>query len=130
MHPPIEPAPAVADPATETVGPEDVATPPEETGAAMRWASHLRDDSALLSLIRSLPAEVVEEQVQLYKKRNESAVVVADKPLIKLGPRSLFNVKMLVAERFHSYCRSRHIGQDGRLPYGAMKAFIAENIAW
>ena len=73
-HVPAEPSPAVADAAIAAV-----AEPPtEETFAAMRWASQLEDDSSVLGLLRSLPKEVVEEQVALYKQHAETAVAGVD----------------------------------------------------
>ena len=71
---PLEVAPAVLEPAPQSAVAESVAAPSEEIFAAMRWASHMQTDSAVLSLIRSLPPAVVEEQVQLYGKRHETAV--------------------------------------------------------
>ena len=71
---PFEPAPAVPEPAPQSAVAEDVAAPSEEAFAVVRWASRLQSDSSVLSLIRSLPKEVVEEQVQLYGKRAETAV--------------------------------------------------------
>ena len=35
---------------------------------------------------------------------------------------------MLVARRFHTYCHTRGIDADEKLPYGFMKRFIADNI--
>ena len=55
----------------------------EETFAAMRWASKLMDESNVLSLCRSLPKEIVEEQVRLYRQRNESAVIEKTHPTAK-----------------------------------------------
>ncbi len=71
---PSAPAPAFVEPAKESADPQDVAAPTEETFEAMRWASHLGSDSAVLSLIRSLPKEIVEEQVHSYRKRAETVV--------------------------------------------------------
>ena len=35
-----------------------------------------------------------------------------------------------MAVRFHKYCKSRGIHADMRMPYGAMKSFIQNNIVW
>ena len=132
LAPPIAPAPAVAELAEESADPEDVAAPDEETFAAMRWACQLQSDSAVLNLIRSLPKEIVQEQVHMYRKQAETAVAetAKQKPTIQLGPNSRYNVKMLVAQRFHIYCESRNIVADQRMPYGFVKTFIQDNILW
>ena len=129
---PSAPAPASVEPAEECAHPEDDAAPTEETFEAMRWASQLENDSAVLSLIRSLPKEIVAEQVHRYQKRGETAVAANTKAQekIELGPNSRYHVKMVVAQRFHLYCHSRCIGTEQRMPYGFMKTFIADNILW
>jgi len=55
-------ASAVAEPAAM-----DVVMPDEQTLEAMRWASKLNDDQKVLSLIRSLPKGIIDEQVRLYE---------------------------------------------------------------
>ena len=132
---PTAPAPAVADLAVAAAEQKDVVTPDEETFAAMRWASNLDDDSCVLGLIRSLPKEVVEEQVSLYRRRDETAVAVSakeqgPKPKIGVGPNARYHTRMLVAQRFHMYCQTNGVAVDKRMPYGAMKTFIADNIEW
>ena len=76
---PPAPAPAVADLAVPAQAVADlaVASPDEETVAAMRWASRLKDDVFVLRLIRSLPKEIVDEQVALYRRRPDAAVAAA-----------------------------------------------------
>ena len=87
---PSAPAPAFVEPAKESADPQDVAAPTEETFEAMRWASRLESDSAVLSLIRSLPKEIVEEQVHSYRKRAETAAAQRseEKAQIEVSPRS------------------------------------------
>ena len=46
----------------------------DETIDAMRWATRLSDSASVLSLIQNLPAQVVAEQVVLYRGRDTSAV--------------------------------------------------------
>ncbi len=132
---PTAPAPAVAESAVAAVEQKEVVTPDEETFAAMRWASKLDDDSCVLGLIRSLPKEVVEEQLSLYRRRDETAVAVTaqeqdPKPRIHLSPNARYHTRVLVAQRFHSYCQTNGIVVEKRLPYGAMKTFIRDNIQW
>ena len=131
---PTAPAPAVADPALSVVEQNEIVTPDEETFAAMRWVSKLEDDSCVLSLIRSLPKAVVEEQVLLYRRHDETAVAVKAKEQeqhkISLGPGALYATRMQVARRFHKWCKMNGIVVDEKLPYGTMKTFIRDNIAW
>ena len=129
---PTAPAPAVAEGAIVAV---EHATLDEETFAAMRWASKLSDDSSVLRLIRSLPKEIVEEQLSLYRRRDETAVAAKAEekgPDSKINASSCsqYNTRMLVAQRFHRYCLANAITVEKRLPYGAMKTFIKDNIEW
>jgi hypothetical protein len=129
---PTAPAPAVAELADKLAEQTDVVTPDEDTFAAMRWASKLDDDANVLGLIRSLPKEIVQEQVRLYEKRAETAVAEAakEKPKLQLCPNPRYQLRMLVAQRFHLYCQRQGIVADKRMPYGAMKTFIEDNIVW
>ena len=127
---PTAPAPAVA-----VLAAVQSLQPDQETFAAMRWVSKLDDDVCVLGLIRSLPTGVLEEQVSLYRRRDETAVaVVAEsqkpKPKISIGSTSRFHTRMLVGQRFHLYCQTHGISTDKRMPYGAMKTFIRDNIRW
>ena len=126
---PIGPPSAVAEPAKELddSNAECLALavkPDEETFAAMRWASQLCDDSNVLSLIRSLPKEIVDEQVRAYRARDSAAsaaVAVVSTKAAKLNigtgdkvPRMA--VRMMVAARFHKYCQRNGIHADRKLP--------------
>jgi hypothetical protein len=134
---PTAPAPAVEDLAVTTSAVADLAlvAPDEETFAAMRWASTLDDEASVLHLIRTLPKQIVEEQVCLYRGRDEATLAAAalkkgPKLKISLGPKALLQTRLLVAQRFHKYCEKNAINTDQRMPYGAMSTFIADNIAW
>ena len=126
--------PAFPAPAKEAVDEAlSETTVDEETFNALQWTSRLPDYSSVLSLIQSLPKEIVREQVVLYRNRHaEAAVAAATKqnPKIGLNPKSRYTVKMLVAARFHTYCQSRGIVFKQRMPYGLMKQFIEDNIIW
>ena len=52
---------AVAEFASPSADPKDVVTPDEESFKAIAWASKLTNDSNVLSLIHSLPKQIVEE---------------------------------------------------------------------
>ena len=126
---PVFPAPAkeaVDEAPSET-------TVDEETFNALQWTSRLPDYSSVLSLIQSLPKEIVREQVMLYRNRHTEAAVAAapkENQKIRLNPKSRYTVKMLVAARFHTYCQSRGVVFEQRMPYGLMKQFIEDNIIW
>jgi len=137
---PIAQPPAVAAPAEACdLNEEDLilaVKPDEETFAAMRWASKLGDDCNVLSLIRSLPAKIVEEQVRAFRKKEPQSRNAEDKEIATKAKRititnsPLLHTKMMVAERFHMYCRQRGLKCAERLPWGAMASFIKENIEW
>ena len=135
---PTAPAPAVAESAVAAVVQKEVVAPDEETFAAMRWASRLNDDSCVLGLIRSLPKEIVEEQLSLYRRRDLTTVAVKkqiavknrDAAKIAVGPHPRYQTKMMVAQRFHNYCKANCISVHERMPWGAMKTFSQDNIEW
>ena len=108
------PTPAVAAPPHAPDEQGDHVQPDEETFEAMRWASQLEGDANVLALIRSLPTQIVTEQVVLYRKRDETAVAepqsTSAKILVTKAPHH--HVRMSVAQRFHWYCKSRGITPD------------------
>lgn len=125
---PVAPSPAVAD--IVATGP---VTPDAESLDAMRWASKLDDDSCVLSLIRSLPAEIVQEQVLLYRGRDETALaekgkVQEEKKPIAIGRNALLQTRMMVVKRFHEFCQENGIDPTRKLPYGALTEFRNANI--
>ena len=120
---------AVAESASPSADPKDVVTPDEESFKAIAWASKLTNDSNVLSLIHSLPKQIVEEQVRLYRNRPNTAVA-KEPSKIHIGSNPHHRVRMLVGQRFHLYCYSRGIRIEGRMPYGAMKTFVNDNIEW
>ena len=105
----------------------------DETMAALRWASNLHHDAGVLALARNLPPEIVAEQVVLYRGRDD-APAVADKHApakkIQLTKIRTHHQRMSVARRLHAYCLAHKIQVDKRMPYGAMRTFITDNIAW
>lgn len=131
---PIAPAPAVAEPAAQLAVAAPMETPSAETFAAMRWASKLEHDSNVLILIRSLPSQIVDEQVRLYRQKEETAVAETAKearPILSLSHiLAHYHERMKVAQRFHLYCQSNGILVHDRLPYGVMRTFIKDNVAW
>ena len=134
-HGVVASAPAVAAPAKEADEPEEVVALEEETFDALQWASKINSYSAVLSLTHTLPNAIIQEQVLVYRNRTaETAVAIAandeQQQKVRLGPDSRYNLKMLVAQRFHFYCERRNIVADQRMPYGYMKTFIRDNIIW
>ena len=124
------------DPAAAAVGKEhhDVCTVDEETFAALRWASGLQNDSCVLAVIRSLPQQVLDEQVVLYRAHLDTAVAATAKPQASTPQPKLsvcnnarLAVKRQVSHRLHTYCPQNGIAVDKRMPYGAMRTFIKDN---
>ena len=85
-----------------------------------------------MALIEALPKKVVEEQVVLYRKRDEAMVAtqVQPPPKIQLGACCRYNVRMQVAARFHDHLKEEGIGVGERLPWGAMLKFTKKHILW
>jgi hypothetical protein len=122
------PVEEVADPAEEHV----TVQPDEETFAAIRWVSKLGDDHNVLSLIRSLPAEIVDEQVRAYRQRGETAVAVlsTNPPKLKVGAKPTLCMRMKVSARYHKYRQSNGIPIGQKLPYGVMLTFMEDHLEW
>ena len=129
--PPIAPATAVAEenakPSSDDMGDS---LPDEETLKALQWASRLQDDANVISLFRSLPQAIINDQVELYRRRStEPAVAAGPSDKVELGRGSPgHKIRMLVAMRFHTFCRKHHIIVNERLPRNVMKQFVEEHI--
>ena len=129
---PIAP-PAVAAAIADAPAVAEVAKPDEETLEAMRWASTINNDNSLLALIEALPKKVVEEQVVLYRKRDQAMAATQVQPQPKkiwIGSGSRYETRMQVAQRFHDHLTAEGIDTDRRLPYGEMKRFIQKHLHW
>jgi len=126
VAPPTAPAPAVAEGEEEQAELMERAMPDEETFAAMRWASRLPNDSAVLGLIRSLPNVIVEEQLRLYRQRPQETAVAEEK--IRMSPSLRWRERMLVAQRFDTYCQRNGIGATDRMPRGTLRTFVEDHI--
>ena len=103
--------------------------PDEQTLEAMRWASKLNDDQNVLSLIRSLPKGIIDEQVRLYENRGKTETT-SEKPKLVVSACPTLRTKMLVAQRFHTFCVSRGFDPRARMPRGALTQFIETNLLW
>ena len=91
----------------------------EEAMNAMRWASKLDDDGSVLELVRSLPIQVVQEQIRLWNARG-TAVAASSRPKHKLVV-CLFPTVALrhaVAKRFQHFCETLGLTPANRLPRG------------
>ena len=131
VAPPTEPAVAVAE--GRPAEPMELAMPDEETFAAMRWATRLPHDAAVLGLIRSLPLAVVEEQIRLYRQQQrEGAAAVAEQKIL-VSKTLTVQLRTLIAKRFDAYCQRNGISANLRLPWGAMRTFVVHHLdcsAW
>ena len=110
----------------------EVFEPDGKTLQVMKWASGLDDDATVVGLIRALPAQVVEEQIVICDGRDLNAVAEAPREQGKIAftKDAPWCRRAQVAARFHKYCVSRGIVVEERMPYGAMKTFIQDNIEW
>ena len=100
-----------------------------ETMDAMRWASKLNDDCAVLALVRSLPNQIVQEQICRYNAR-ETAVAAKKLPNHKMSVRMCptLRCKHAVAKRFDAFLEMRGVTLARRLPRGFMMTFVTEHI--
>ena len=54
--------------------------PDEETHTALQWASKLQDDANAISVFRSLPQAIINDQVELHRSRSTEPAVAAHPP--------------------------------------------------
>ena len=105
---PSAPAPSVAENAKPSSDDMGDSLPDEETHTALQWASKLHDDANAISLFRSLPQAIINEQVELYRSRSTEPAVAAHPPEkldLCIGSPS-HKTRMMVATRFHTVCRN------------------------
>ena len=100
-----------------------------ETMDEMRWASKLNDDCAILALVRSLPNQVVQEQICRYNAR-ETAVAARNLPnhTISFPKCPTIRCRHAVAKRFDAFLEMRGVTLARRLPRGFMMTFVTESI--
>ena len=77
---PSAPAPSVAENAKPSSDGMGDSLPDEETHKSLQWASKLQDDANAISLFRSLPQAIINEQVELYRSRSTEPAVAAHPP--------------------------------------------------
>jgi len=101
----------------------------EDAMSAMRWASKLDDDFSVLELVRSLPVQVVQEQIRLWNAR-ETVVAASSSPTHKLvvGSHPTVALRNAVAKRVQHFCETLGVPHADRLPRGTMIRFMDENI--
>ena len=83
-------------------------------------------------MIRNLPADIVGEQVAAYRARDKPRKKDAEalQKKIRLGTIRTHQQRMSVCLRFRRYCLSLGMQHDKRMPYGATKTFIQDNLTW
>ena len=118
--------PAVAAAVAAPVAVAAIVKPDEETLEAMRWACAIKEEVHVLELIEALPKRVVEEQVMLYRKRDQAmeATQIQPPPKIRIGSRPRYETRMDVAKRFHDHLREEGFDNAHKLPYGEISRFI------
>ena len=101
----------------------------EEAMDAMRWASKIEDDCSVLELMRSLPIQVVQEQIRLWNAR-ETAVAASSLPKHKLVVGSFPSValRQAVAKRFQHVCDTLGLTPANRLPRETMIRFMEDHM--
>ena len=84
----------------------------------MRWASTLNDDCAVLALMRSLPNQVVQEQICRYNAR-ETAVAARNLPNHKnssgVFPTIRCNAQSRIVSTFSLRCVGVHSRKDSHV---------------
>ena len=108
---------------------------------ALAWATSFNDDAALLSLQRSLPAAVLDEQVRgfrAYRARNDCADQsgrTADASL-EPAPTKLFvrpyllKDRMRAAAAYDGYLRRLGWDDGDRAPRNALTRFVTEYLVF
>ena len=127
---PVATPPAVAEAIADTLVVTEVVRPDEETVAAMCWASNINDRGTVLALIEGLPKKIVEEQVMLYRKRDQAIVATQDRqpPKIQIGANCKYMIKMRVARRWHEALLEEGYDNITRIPRGFGVRFIKNHI--
>lgn len=128
--PPLAAAAAVAD------GPELQLIPlDDETRAALRWATNIRDTPSLLHLVQSLPPEIVKEQVIQYRRHIQEHSVAKPSSILSVSSVSALSVRFEIAKLFHEFLAHKgHLGADGelpkRIPHGSITEFCRTHLKW
>ena len=89
-------------------------------------------DASVLALVRSLPAQIVKEQVLSCRARDETAVAAAKPPEYTnvFSNPPTYQFRKIVAQRFHKYCDMHGITPRLRMPHGATKKLVKDKISW
>ena len=103
----------------------------EEACNAISWATKLHDHCNVVALVRALLAAVVEEQVALFRRRDDNpAVAATSRPTLAVGVTPSYRVQQRVCEQLFALCRSRGAPMGARIPRGYLKLFMSEHITW
>ena len=94
---------------------------------AMRWASKLPNDCSVLELVRSLPREVVQEQIRLWNARGTASSAPMQKIVVGAAPS--LPVKKSEAKRFQHFCDALGLRPADRLPRFTMTRFMQDNMS-
>ena len=100
---------------------------------ALAWATSSTDDVLLLSLRRSLPEAVLDEQVRAYRARSAgpAAVAAPEPPATKLFVRPLLlSHRMSAAAAYDAYLRSLGWDNGDRAPRNALTRFVTRFLSF
>ena len=127
---PTAPAAAVAETESQAMGTAIETKVDDETYEAMCWASGLKQTAHVLGLIHSLPPEIVNEQVLLYRDRKSKPAVAEPNAKITVTSTARYQIRSVIAAAFHAYCRHHGLDVDARMPRDAVTNFIRTRIEW
>ena len=127
---PTAPAAAVAETESQAMGTAIETKVDDETYEAMCWASGLKQTAHVLGLIHSLPPEIVNEQVLLYRDRKSKPAVAEPNAKITVTSTAHYQIRSVIAAAFHAYCRHHGLDVDARMPRDAVTNFNRTRIEW
>ena len=134
--PPAEISPAVAEDIAISDEAESCVPRSDEELKAIAWATNLNDDGLALAALRELPRQVIQEQVLLYREHLSRPAIAAvpikiSMPRMGRGVPVERSLKNVICKAWHGYCIANSIDFSAkRLPQGALKNFVEENVEW
>ena len=124
---------SIAGPVADAIKEEGEVQSPdekEEILKALEWSTKLQDSGILESLRHSLPAQILREQVMLYKIHLASPATmpaVADRCLVAIDPGQNLCMRNLVALRLDEYLRDEEFVDASPLPRHSLDDFLMQH---
>ena len=122
-------AAAAAD--TSSAVAETQLAPEDAVGAieALQWSTGVLDKGVLHSLLASLPAWAVKEQVVAYRGRGKKESPKPQSQPLTFDP-ALWHSRMKVAEVFDTYLRSCGVAENSLIPRNSTTRFARTKLGW